>query len=170
MAEYYKNLKKAASLEIVDKNNKPFAVMPAGSALRQMLPHRTVAVLLRDKKGRGLFRYQERQQLGFSSFSLVTAGRSCEETALHLCAAEWREEKPRLLSLGTIPPCSENDGAFTSLFEMRLPYERLRRKIEHPDLHLLLDYDELRGVRANIEEVLSPLLRAALLQGRLQPR
>ena len=51
----YEGLKNPAqSLEVVDSNNAPLCIMAKEDVLRQGLPHRAVALLIRDRSGRAL--------------------------------------------------------------------------------------------------------------------
>lgn len=167
----YPGLKNAPdSLEVVDGRNMPLCVMGNAEALRQGLFHRATAVLIRDNTGRALLSFWAGRGWGFSSFARLPAGESFENCARSLLRRDWEQEGSRILFLGLCPPCPENDQAFAALFEARLPAPLATEKAQDPDRHMLLDYDELRGLGAHSGELLSPFMRVAVQSGYVRPR
>lgn len=167
----YPELKNAASfLEVVDKRNTPLCIMAEKDVLRQRLHHRAVALLIRDSAGRALLTFRPERGWGFSSFALVRAGQAFETRALNLLREDWREEGGRLSPLGLCPPCPESRQAFVALFEARLPAALAVQKALDPERNMLLDYDELKGLRAHFDDLLSPFMRVAVQGGYVRPR
>mgnify|MGYP000016048552 CR=1 FL=1 len=167
----YPGLKNAALfLEVVDERNTPLCVMAEKDVLRQRLRHRAVALLIRDSAGRALLTFRAGRGWGFSSFALVRAGQAFEARARAMLREDWREEGGRLLSLGFCPPCPESRQAFVALFEARLPTALAAQKALDPDRNMLLDYDELKGLRAHFDDLLSPFMRVAVQGGYVRPR
>ncbi|MGE9985883.1 NUDIX hydrolase [Desulfovibrio sp. SGI.169] len=167
----YPELKNAASfLEVVDKRNTPLCVMAERDVLRQRLRHRAVALLIRDSVGRALLTFRAGLGWGFSSFALVSAGQAAETLARGMLREEWREEGGRLSPLGLCPPRPESRQAFVALFEARLPAALAAQKALDPERNMLLDYDELKGLRAHFADLLSPFMRVAIQGGYVRPR
>jgi hypothetical protein len=156
------------SVEIVDGRNTPLGVMDYEDAARQHLPHRSVAILLRDAAGRFLLSFQEKSGWGFSSLAPVPAGQSCETCAAAALREQWGL-RTRILPIGMYPPCGENGHSFVAAFEARLPLSAAAELTDAPERHLLLDYDELKGLNTHFGDVLSPYMRIVLQNGFLRP-
>lgn len=137
--------------------------------LRQRLRHRATALLIRDSTGRALLTFRQGLGWGFSSFELVRAGESFEERARAMLRTDWGRENSRIMPLGLCPPHTESRQAFVAIFEARLPAVLAAEKIFDPDRHMLLDYDELKGLSAHFKELLSPFLRIAVQGGYVRP-
>ena len=150
-------------LEVVDGENRPLCIMPDEDVLRQRLPHRTVALLVRDKNGRALLTRSGRGWC-FSSYGRVPAGMSCECRVRELLLNHWGHEGKQVSALGLIPPGPENDVTFLNLFTARLPRAIIAVRAADRDRHLLVDRDELKGMGTHFADLLSPLMRAALQQ------
>ena len=73
----------------------------------------------------------------------------------------------RLRELGTLPPCPTTDLAFVSLFSLRVASSRMRLMAEDTATRLLLDREEFRGLALHGGELLSPLVRHAVLESSL---
>lgn len=167
----YPGLKNTASLlEVVDEHNTPLCVMAAKDALRLRLRHRAVALLIRDSAGRALLTFRAGRGWGFSSFAIVSAGQAFETQARSMLREDWREKDGRLWPLGICPPCPESRQAFVALFEARLPAALAAQKALDPERGMLLDYDELKGLRAHFDDLLSPFMRVAVQGGYVRPR
>ncbi len=167
---FYPDLKNAPRyLEVVDRHNAPLCIMSREDVLRQRLRHRATALLIRDSTGRALLTFRPGLGWGFSSFGLVQAGQSFEDRARSLLRDDWDRASSRLLPLGLCPPHAESRQAFVTIFEARLPAVLAAEKIFDPDRHMLLDYDELKGLSAHFTDLLSPFLRIAAQRGYLRP-
>lgn len=163
----YNGLKNPAqSLEVVDCHNIPLCIMPKEDVLRQHLPHRTVVLLVRDRFGRALLTLSDKGW-GFSSYGHVPAGMACESYAQELLDQEWGQEGGRLACLGFMPPSTENGQTFLHLYTACLPRSVINSRVAARDRHLLVDRDELQGLEAHFEELLSPIMRAAIVGGHL---
>ena len=51
-----------------------------------------------------------------------------------------------------------------------LPAALAAQKALDPDRNMLLDYDELKGLRAHFDDLLSPFMRVAVQGGYVRPR
>ena len=51
-----------------------------------------------------------------------------------------------------------------------MPVSLASTAVRDPDLHMLVDYDELRGMGTHFGELLSPFLRTVLQAGLMRPR
>lgn len=163
----YEGLKNPAqSLEVVDSNNAPLCIMAKQDVLRQGLPHRAVALLVRDRSGRALLTLGE-QGWGFSSYGQVAAGMSCERSAQNILFQEWSQEGGRLACLGLMPPSNSNSLTFLHLYTANLQRSIINARALMRDRHLLVDQDELKGLGAHFSDLLSPAMRAALEGGYL---
>ena len=158
-------------LEVVDVNNTPFCLMQRENVLRQGLICRAVAILLRDRDGRTLFRHTG-SLWDFSSRALLPAGQGYEELARQLLWQDWQQEGRSLHKLGLCKPnpCEPQTNdlqngtahSFTAMYEARIPATLLRQLASDPSRCLLLDHDELKGLTSQMAEVFSPILLQAL--------
>ncbi|MDR2744306.1 MAG: NUDIX hydrolase [Desulfovibrio sp.] len=156
------------SIEIVDDRNTPLGVMDYGDVLLQSLLHRAVAILLRDAAGRFLLSFRKKSGWGFSSVAPVPARQSCETCAALTLRKHWGLQT-RILPVGVFPPCRENGRSFVAAFEARLPFAAATALTGEPERHLLLDYDELKGLSAHFGDMLSPYMRVVLQNGYIRP-
>ena len=155
--------------EVVDHNNIPLCIMRGEDILRQNLRHRAVGLLVRDRLGRALLTFRPGHGWGFSSFGRLPAGQSSEHKAQELFNSDWNHEG-RILPLGVSPPGPDNFNAFVALYEGRMPASLAATAVRDPDQHMLVDYDELRGLGVHFGELLSPFLRQAVQSGLVRPR
>lgn len=156
------------SLEVVDNENRPLCIMPDEAVIRQRLPHRAVALLVRDKNGQALLT-RTSQGWCFSSHGRVPAGMACECRAREILLNDWGHEGKQISALGLIAPGPENGETFLRLFTARLPRTVIAASAADQDRHLLVDRDELKGLGAHFADLLSPLMRAAIQRGYLFP-
>ena len=156
----------AQSLEVVDSNNAPLCIMAKEDVLRQCLPHRAVALLVRDRRGRALLTLGE-QGWGFSSYGQVAAGMSCESSAQDILFHEWSQEGGRLACLGLMPPSASTGLSFLHLYTASLTHSIIKARAMARDRHLLVDQDEMKGLGAHFGDLLSPVMYAALEGGYL---
>ena len=147
----------------------PLCIMRGEDILRQNLRHRAVGLLVRDRLGRALLTFRPGHGWGFSSFGRLPAGQSNEHKARELLEQDWNHEG-RVLFLGISAPGPENFNAFVALYESRIPTSEAAAAVRDPDRHLLVDYDELRGLGAHFGDLLSPFLRQAVQAGLVRPR
>ncbi|SDF37588.1 NUDIX hydrolase [Desulfovibrio legallii] len=157
-------------LEVVDAGNAPVCLLRAADVQRQGLPHRAVALLLRDKNGRALLTHWPERGWGVSAYARATAGQAFEDCARALLLEAGLDPTGRVRPLGLAPPCPESRNAFVAFFEARLPLSLAMAGARNAERHLLADYDELRGMAAHFGELLSPLLRVAVQAGYVRPR
>ncbi|MDR2054851.1 MAG: NUDIX hydrolase [Desulfovibrio sp.] len=155
-------------IEVVDGRNTPLGVMDYKNIVLQRLLHRSIAILLRDAAGRFLLSFQKKTGWGFSSVAPVPAGQSCETCAAITLREQWGLQT-RILPVGVYPPCRENGHSFVAAFEARLPLAAATALTGEPERHLLLDYDELRGLCAHFSDMLSPYMRIVLQNGYVRP-
>ncbi|MDR3358244.1 MAG: NUDIX hydrolase [Desulfovibrio sp.] len=155
-------------VEIVDARNRPLGVMNHENIVSQHLLHRSIAILLRDAAGRFLLSFQKKSGWGFSSVAPVPAGQSCATCAAKTLHRHWGLQT-RILPVGVYPPCGENGHSFVAVFESRLPLAAVMALTDTPERHLLLDYDELKGLDAHFGDMLSPYMRVVLQNGYIRP-
>ncbi|HJA79192.1 NUDIX hydrolase [uncultured Desulfovibrio sp.] len=153
-----------ALLEVVDARNRPFCHLAAPLVREQRLAHRQVCLLVRAGDGILLARSAE----GWDIFAreAVPAGDSVQECAERL-ARRQELDNGRLRELGVLPPCPATGQAFVSLFSVRVTPSRLRLLAEDAATRLVLDQAELFGLARHGGDLLSPLLRHALLESGL---
>lgn len=149
---------------MVDARNRPFCHLAAALVREQRLVHREVCLLVRGEDEILLARDAE----GWDVFAreAVPAGASVRETAERL-AGQRELAACRLRELGVLSPCPATGQAFVSLFSVRVTPSRLRLLAEDAATRLLLDRVELSGLALHGGDLLSPLLRHAVLESRL---
>lgn len=157
------------AIEVVDERNVPLCIMPQKTVLRRFLRHRKAALLIRDARGRALLTMYPDRGWGFTTFCAVRAGFAVEEEAQELLY-NFRQSSSRLFLLGINPPCPENGMAFISIFEAELPAAVLEEAARDMEQHLLVDYDELKGLNTHSRELLSPFLHVSMQRGYVRPR
>lgn len=162
-------IKSPELLEVVDNSNMPLCVMRGEDVLRQKLQHRAVGLLVRDRLGRALLTHRPNFGWGFSSFGRLPAGQSSECKAQELFKQDWNHDG-RILPMGISAPGPDNFNAFVALYEGRMPSSLAAAAVRDPDRHMLVDYDELRGLGTHFGELLSPFLRHAVQSGLMRPR
>ena len=155
-------------LEVVDANNTPLCIMNARDVQLQQLPYRAVGLLARDRSGRTLLSRRPGIGWGISSFSRLRAGHAHEQLARELLRADWRQEG-QVLPLGLLPP-GPALHAFIYLYEARIPAWLAADAARDAGNHMLVDYDELRGLGTHFGDLLSPVLRSAVQAGLVRPR
>lgn len=153
-----------ALLEVVDARNRPFCRLAAPLVREQGLVHREVCLLVRAGNVILLARGAE----GWDVFAreAVPAGASVQDCAEGLARRQGLDPA-RLRELGRLSPCPATGRAFVSLFSVRVTPSRLRLLAEDSATHLVLDPAELFGLARHGGDLLSPLLRHALLESGL---
>ncbi|MBQ9407303.1 MAG: NUDIX hydrolase [Desulfovibrio sp.] len=156
-------------LEVVDASNKTLCLMPVLSVQEQHLPCKAVGLLLRDRSGRFLLTHRQEVGWDVSSFDLLRAGHSHEQTASELLHGDWGQEGC-VHALGLVSPDPGGSPTFTYLYEARIPTTLAHNAARDAASHLLVDYDELHGLTANFASIFSPLLCKAVQAGLVRPR
>lgn len=151
-------------LEVVDARNRPFCHLAASLVREQRLVHREICLLA--ESGPHILLAAGPQGWDFFARSPVVAGASLRESAEAL-ARERDLASCRLHELGTLPPCSATSQAFVSLFSLRIAPSRMRLLAEDAATRLLLDLEEFRGLARHGGDLLSPLVRYAVLESPL---
>jgi isopentenyldiphosphate isomerase len=114
--------RKEASLEVVDRNNKPVAAFPRSLVHEQQLLHRRVIVLLYNKKKKLYLQKRSRRKGRFpacwdiSVSGHVYAGESCLEAALRKLRDEIGVSLSRLQVVNELQAGPETDHEFVTLF------------------------------------------------------
>lgn len=103
--------------DAVDEKGRPLCLLPLEEILRQKLNHRSVALLLIDKRNRMVLQAGNDDLYDFSFFGAVPAGISKCEFACQMAFERWKAEN--LLPLLEYRPCPENRYSFCAIF--RLP-------------------------------------------------
>ncbi|WP_297226606.1 NUDIX hydrolase [uncultured Desulfovibrio sp.] len=151
-------------LEVVDARNRPFCRLAERLVREQRLVHREICLLVGSREG--ILLAAGPHGWDFFARSPVPAGASLldsvEALALRLGLGDCR-----LRELGTLPPCPATDLAFVSLFSLRVASSRMRLMAEDTATRLLLDREEFRGLALHGGELLSPLVRHAVLESSL---
>ncbi len=109
-------------IEVVDKYDKPLAIMPRGEVHRQCLMHRSVLVLVYDmksklylqKRGKNKSLYPGR--LDISASGHVKQGESREDAAIRELYEELGLRTDRLTRLHDIPASNDTHFEFVTLF------------------------------------------------------
>lgn len=151
-------------LEVVDARNRPFCRLAAPLVREQRLAHREICLLV--ESGSHMLLAAGPQGWDFFARAPVVAGASLLESAEAL-ARERGLPPCRLRELGVLPPCPATEQAFVSLFVLRVAPSRMRLLAEDAAARLLLDQEEFRGLARHGGDLLSPLVRHAVLKSDL---
>lgn len=102
--------------EVVDGANRPICLLGADEIKRQQLPHRALAVILRDSRGKLFLRHENDGSFGFSARGMPDAGMAAGDCFHRLtsvldlgCGIIPRQ-------LGIYQPSDSTGAAFTWLF------------------------------------------------------
>lgn len=158
----------AGRVEVVDGRNMPLCVMDYAAVRAQGLCHRSVALVLRDRRNNLLIVQDAHGQPGFALFGPCHAGlgyaESCE---IQICGRLGPLlGQPRLLRIA--PPCPENFNSFTGLCELVLSEAMLSSLASSMRDSLLVEYSDLTALRGSACG-LSPFFARLLEQGALAP-
>ncbi|WP_297259494.1 NUDIX hydrolase [uncultured Desulfovibrio sp.] len=151
-------------LEVVDARNRPFCRLAGRLVREQRLAHREVCLLVQERET--ILLAAGPQGWDFFARSPVPAGASLQESAEAL-ALRLELGPCRLRELGTLPPCPATEQAFVTLFALRITPSRLRLLAEDTATRLPLDQEEFRGLARHGGDLLSPLVRYAVLESDL---
>ncbi len=136
--------------------------MPAREILAQNLPHRAVAVILRDSAGHLVLR-NDAGALDFASRGILPAGMASEDFCRRLLHEDWALAAGALRRLGLARPLMANTGAFTYIFEAVIPPAVASRVAATYDNAILVDDIELKSL-LSLGYAISPLLSGAVGQ------
>lgn len=151
-------------LEVVDAHNRPFCRLAAPLVREQRLVHREICLLV--QSGSHVLLAAGPQGWDFFARAPVAAGVSLLESAEALAGTQGLASC-RLRELGVLPPCPATGQAFVSLFALRVAPSRMCLLAEDASTRLLLDQEEFRGLARYGGELLSPLVRHAVLESSL---
>lgn len=151
-------------LEVVDARNRPFCRLAAPLVREQRLVHREICLLA--ESGPHMLLTAGPQGWDFFARAPVAAGASLLESAEAL-ARERDLASCRPRELGTLPPCPATSQAFVTLFALRIAPSRMCLLAEDAATRLLLDQEEFRGLARHGGDLLSPLVRHAVLKSDL---
>lgn len=135
-------------LEVLDQSGRTLCVLPARDVLRQKLRHRSVAIILRDGRGRLLLTGSPATGWSFSAAAALPAWESGESHAEKLAGLAWPGCRGRFHLIGSCQPCPENGNALAMIFELHVTPVWLDHLAADREKHLLLDHDSLRGLLA----------------------
>lgn len=144
-------------LEVMDSCNTPLCLMPKEEILRQKLYHRRTALLLRERTGKYLLTFRADDGWGLSSVEFLPAGYASAQQAEDLLLHHW-QHTGIIHALGILPACPENTFSFIEVFTAYLPTSRIKTALRTPEQHMLVDQDELHGLKDNFSDLLSPTL------------
>lgn len=151
-------------LEVVDARNRPFCRLAERLVREQRLVHREICLLVGSRES--ILLAAGSQGWDFFARSPVPAGVSLLESAEALALRQGLANC-RLRELGTLSPCPATEQAFVALFSLRVTPSRMRLLAEDTATRLLLDREEFRGLALYGGELLSPLVRHAVLESSL---
>lgn len=150
-------------VEVVDGEDRPLLCMPPEVALRQKLPVRMVAVVLRTRRKRLILRKRRDARLGFTGrwdlyTGLVMVGEAREDAALRLLLCDTGLSGLRVLPL----PGRGGQGGFSPLFSLFAADLPTGLFPAHSVQEMMTaDADELTGLIRDVPELFTPELAGA---------
>lgn len=104
--------------EVLDQDSRPLCLMPPADVARLSLPHKSVALLVSDKRGRLILRLNSKKEFGFVASGFLPAGEAPEDRARALLP-EWARDAREWREALVFPPSSETRFALLWVFEAR---------------------------------------------------
>ena len=151
-------------VEVVDSEDRPLLCMPPETALRQKLPVRMVAVVLRTRRKQLILRKRRDARLGFAGrwdlcTGLVMVGEAREDAALRLLLSDTGLNGLRVLPV----PGRGEQGGFSPLFSLFAADLPTGLFPAHSVQEMMtVDADELAGLIRDVPDLFTPeLARAA---------
>lgn len=149
-------------VEVVDRRNRPLAVMPLDETHRQSLYHRSVLVLVFNQENKVYLQKRSKskplypRRWDLSATGHVQRGESCEDAALRELYEELRLSVSRLKLRQELPASSETGFEFISLFTAGRVAEQPRPNPEELETGDFFDSDELAFLVEQFSEQLTP--------------
>ena len=150
------------NIEVVDSRNRPLMEMPIDEAHRQMLPHRSVAVLVHDEENR-LYLQQRSADKTFypgrwdvSASGHVLVGESTKEAALRVLFDELRIRADRLRHIREIPASPATGFEYVSVYSAGRSASRPAPNREEIEGGYFYSREELACLISEFRELLTP--------------
>lgn len=143
-------------VEVLDTRLRPVAVVPVSEARRQLLPHRSVAVLLSDDEDR-VFLQRRAAGRGKRLWDVSARGAVLAEEALAVAATRILEQSTglhveRMRLVFEQPPCVENGNEYLHVFQCSRPLGGADH-LEHGQFYTA---DEALYLMREFRELVSP--------------
>ncbi|MFW5731201.1 MAG: NUDIX hydrolase [Desulfonatronovibrionaceae bacterium] len=162
MTKKKKGKSSAELIEVVDRSNRPLALMPIQEVHRQGLFHRSVLVLIHDLHNRLLLQQRSRGKtlypgrLDLSAAGHVKAGESCLGAGIRIIDQDLGIRQRNLKHVVTIQGDSETSFEFITLYRAgRINSIPLPDSREIEDL-VYVDQDEMNALAQQFPELLTP--------------
>lgn len=105
-------------VEVVDARNYPICLMPGPEAARQRLPRRSIAIVIRDRRGNFLLALDDEERPGFTRFAPACTGFAYIESCEKIMKEHWGSIPASTALLRVWPPCPENGNTFCGVCEI----------------------------------------------------
>lgn len=158
-----------APVEVVDAAGRPLAVLPAGEAHRQSLPHRAVLVLFFDASGRLLLKKRPRDcdiypdRWDAPARGHVRPGEAAQDAARRLADAARPGLAAQVLPARALEPSASTGFEVLSVFRCRIP-----PGTEAPDSgEMAVSSGEFEALIQDFRELFTPGLVHAFESGAL---
>ncbi len=149
-------------VEILDKNNRPVAVMPLETARYQGLNHRIVMATVNDIHGRAYIRKRSAQKetyprrLDLLASTHVRAGESTYAAVWRDLTGKAKLSPPRLALIHTVSASAQTNYQLISFFSAGKIQKMPRLDTREAESLFLLDKEELGRLVQEMPELLTP--------------
>jgi isopentenyldiphosphate isomerase len=158
-------------VEVLDKDGRVVAVMPEAEARRQLLRHRTIAILLYDEAGRLFLRRREATRLhaagrwDTTASGAVLHGESLQDAATRILESGLGLHAERMRQVLEMPASPENGNEHLYVFALSRPELPMAQAAEADSGDYAFTPEELACLLRDFRELVSP--RFLLLAGAL---
>ncbi len=158
------SLDRANSVEIVDDDNRPLAVLPKDLAHRQLLKHRSVQVLIFDPEKKIYLQKRNKDKRFFPGRWDISArthphvGESSMDAALRVLHDELQLDIESPQPLRTLPACAETGYEHVTMFAVTKNTQPIVPNLNEASEGYYFSPEELNCLIKEFRELLTPNL------------
>ncbi|WP_022662865.1 NUDIX hydrolase [Paucidesulfovibrio longus] len=150
------------SVEVMDTRNRPLLVMPLPDVHRQLLPHRSVTVLIYDQENKLFLQKRSHKKSIFpgrwdvSSSGHVLAGEATRDAALRELRFELGIEAERLRFVQKLPSSPGTGFEFTTVFALDRYAQEMEPNPDEVEEGYFYSAEEIHYLVREFRELLTP--------------
>jgi len=154
----------SGSAEVMDPEDRPLMVMPLTEIHRQLLPHRSVAVLVYSQEGKLYLQKRSRGKRHFpgrwdiSASGHVEPGQAARDTALAELSRKLNIKAEQLRFVRLLPASPGTGFEFTSIFALERVHWQPEPNQDEVEEGFFYSAEEIRYLIREFRELLTPRL------------